>query len=218
MGRWLPTIAKWLPTVAKRLHDTIKRLHDTIKRLHDTIKRLHDTIKRLHDTIKRLHDTIKRLHDTIKRLHDTIKRLHDTIKRLHDTIKRLHDTIKRFQTVYLMIAYREKRLPTDIPQLRSAVYHLPPMFILISYDIPDNKRRTKIAKILEDYGDRVQYSVFECEISARHLKQLLKELGAGLNEAEDSLRVYRLCQNCVATIEVHGQGKPPAENPQMYLV
>ena len=36
------------------------------------------------------------------------------------------------------------------------------MFYLVSYDIPDTKRRTKLAKTLEDFGDRVQYSVFEC--------------------------------------------------------
>ncbi|MEW6376162.1 MAG: CRISPR-associated endonuclease Cas2, partial [Thermodesulfobacteriota bacterium] len=36
------------------------------------------------------------------------------------------------------------------------------MFYVVSYDIPDDQRRIKIAKILEDFGDRVQYSVFEC--------------------------------------------------------
>ncbi|GAB4434097.1 MAG: CRISPR-associated endonuclease Cas2 [Anaerolineae bacterium] len=92
------------------------------------------------------------------------------------------------------------------------------MFILISYDIPSNKRRTKIAKILEDYGERVQYSVFECEISARHLKRLVAELAEVMDEAEDSVRLYRLCQNCVATIEVRGQGKPPAADQEVYII
>jgi len=36
------------------------------------------------------------------------------------------------------------------------------MFYLVSYDIPDDKRRTKLAKTIKDFGDRVQYSVFEC--------------------------------------------------------
>src|SRR5262245_31991344 len=35
------------------------------------------------------------------------------------------------------------------------------MFYLIAYDIPNDQRRTKVAKTLEDFGDRVQYSVFE---------------------------------------------------------
>jgi CRISPR-associated protein Cas2 len=36
------------------------------------------------------------------------------------------------------------------------------MFYLVSYDIPDDRRRTRLAKLLKDYGGRVQYSVFEC--------------------------------------------------------
>jgi CRISPR-associated protein Cas2 len=40
------------------------------------------------------------------------------------------------------------------------------MFLyVISYDIPDDKRRKKIADLLEGYGQRVQYSVFECQLN-----------------------------------------------------
>lgn len=92
------------------------------------------------------------------------------------------------------------------------------MFILVSYDIPDDKRRTKIAKILEDYGERVQYSVFECDLQARHIEKLLAEIGSVLNESEDSLRVYRLCRDCAQKIMVKGQGQPPADTPEVYIV
>ena len=40
------------------------------------------------------------------------------------------------------------------------------MFILVSYDIPNDKRRLKVMKAVQDYGTRVQYSVFECELTA----------------------------------------------------
>lgn len=92
------------------------------------------------------------------------------------------------------------------------------MFILVSYDIPVDKRRTKIAKILEDYGERVQYSVFECELSERHMRKLVGELKEAMNEAEDSVRVYRLCAACVKQIEALGQAQPPAEAPEVYIV
>lgn len=92
------------------------------------------------------------------------------------------------------------------------------MFVLISYDIPDNKRRTKIAKILEDYGERVQYSVFECQLSARHLDKLRGELEAVLDGAEDSIRLYRLCSDCVAKIEAKGVAEPPSEPPDVYII
>ena len=92
------------------------------------------------------------------------------------------------------------------------------MFILVSYDIPDNKRRTKVAKILEGYGDRVQYSVFECDLPARHIEKMLKEISGVLNESEDSVRVYRLCRSCAPKIMVKGQGRPPADTPEVYIV
>jgi len=92
------------------------------------------------------------------------------------------------------------------------------VFILVSYDIPDNKRRTKLAKILEDYGERVQYSVFECDLTGKQLVKLLKELKATMLDEEDSIRVYRLCANCVKEIEALGQAKPPAEQPVVYIV
>ena len=45
-------------------------------------------------------------------------------------------------------------------------------FYLISYDISNDKRRLKVMKALEDYGTRVQYSVFECWLRPQDLKSL----------------------------------------------
>jgi len=45
------------------------------------------------------------------------------------------------------------------------------MLILVSYDIPNDRRRVKIAKTLEDFGDRVQYSVFECDLEQEHFER-----------------------------------------------
>lgn len=47
------------------------------------------------------------------------------------------------------------------------------MFYLISYDIPDDRRRVRVAKTLKDYGDRVQYSVFECILAGPLLGELM---------------------------------------------
>jgi len=41
------------------------------------------------------------------------------------------------------------------------------MLILVSYDVPDDRRRTKIAALLKDFGERVQYSVLECLLEGR---------------------------------------------------
>ena len=47
---------------------------------------------------------------------------------------------------------------------------------LVSYDIEKTKIRNKIAKTLENYGERVQYSVFECRITAKQLDELYLQL------------------------------------------
>jgi CRISPR-associated protein Cas2 len=41
------------------------------------------------------------------------------------------------------------------------------MLILVSYDVPDDRRRTRLAHALKDFGERVQYSVFECRLDER---------------------------------------------------
>ncbi|MCS7259670.1 MAG: CRISPR-associated endonuclease Cas2 [Anaerolineae bacterium] len=92
------------------------------------------------------------------------------------------------------------------------------MFILVSYDIPDDRRRTRLAKVLQDYGERVQYSVFECDLTQKQLQQLLREVKRLISEAQDSVRVYVLCQECVQRIMVLGQAKPPVEEPTVFIV
>lgn len=50
------------------------------------------------------------------------------------------------------------------------------MFYIISYDIPDDKRRNRTAKILLDFGKRVQYSVFECILDNALFEKLIARL------------------------------------------
>ena len=44
-----------------------------------------------------------------------------------------------------------------------------PMHYTVAYDITDDKRRNRVAKILKDFGTRIQYSVFECNTDRRAL-------------------------------------------------
>jgi len=71
------------------------------------------------------------------------------------------------------------------------------MNYLISYDIEDNKRRKKISDLLEGYGVRVNYSVFEFYLTQKELDEIIKEAKQILNKKKDSFRVYRVCENCV---------------------
>jgi CRISPR-associated protein Cas2 len=72
---------------------------------------------------------------------------------------------------------------------------------LVSYDIVDDRRRNKLAKILQGYGNRVQYSVFECRLSKSQAKELeLKARPYVKIDKGDSLRLYILCKSCEAEV------------------
>src|SRR5438552_7576177 len=81
---------------------------------------------------------------------------------------------------------------------------------VVAYDIPDDKRRTKIHKILLGYGKWTQYSLFECFLTRKELVLLRSKLTEHLMAKEDSVRFYPLCANCVSKVETVG-GPPPAD-------
>ncbi len=91
------------------------------------------------------------------------------------------------------------------------------MFYIVSYDIPDTPRRTKIAKILDDFGDRVQYSVFECLLEQDLLEKMIDRLEKVVKLDEDSVRVYALCGSCEKVIKVIGQGEVTKEEKYYIL-
>ena len=74
------------------------------------------------------------------------------------------------------------------------------MFILICYDIEDDKRRTRIRKTLRSYGEAVQESVFEAQLDDKQFHRLYARL-ASLLEREDNIRCYLLCESCVRRIQ-----------------
>lgn len=76
---------------------------------------------------------------------------------------------------------------------------------VISYDISVDKRRNKIFKLLKSYGRPRQYSLFECDISAKRYKELYSQLVALMDgEEQGSIRIYNLCKSCSADIRVIG--------------
>jgi len=74
------------------------------------------------------------------------------------------------------------------------------MFYAISYDISDDSRRNSVSKILERYGTRVQFSLFECNLDTEKLNELLQKLKEIIKSDEDSLRCYSLCNACIENI------------------
>lgn len=80
------------------------------------------------------------------------------------------------------------------------------LYLVISYDISEDRSRTKVAKLLEDHGVRVQYSVFECLLDEATLSRLRLQLQDLIDYETDSIRIYRLCRRCQPATEILGRG------------
>ena len=68
------------------------------------------------------------------------------------------------------------------------------MKLIICYDIANDKRRARIAKTLEGFGERIHESVFECELRPRQLAKLRAAVREHLCPVRDTLRIYPLCE------------------------
>lgn len=79
------------------------------------------------------------------------------------------------------------------------------MFYLVTYDIPDDAKRLKVAHTLLDFGSRVQYSVFECIMDNDLLEKMVHRLDRIVSD-KDSVRIYGLCAGCAKVVKVLGSG------------
>ena len=83
------------------------------------------------------------------------------------------------------------------------------MLVLITYDVSTatsagKRRLSKVAKECTNYGQRVQNSVFECDLDSAMLVRVRKKLRDIINEKEDSLRIYNLGNKYAGKIEHYG--------------
>ncbi len=86
------------------------------------------------------------------------------------------------------------------------------MFIVVSYDVADDKRRSRVFKTLKNFGQWMQFSVFECEVDKANFLRLKDRLDHLIEpEKEDSIRFYFLCESCKRQIERIGGEKPREE-------
>jgi len=76
--------------------------------------------------------------------------------------------------------------------------------VVISYDIIDDNRRNKVSKVLLDYGERVQYSVFEVSVPDK-LPEIKERLTKLIDTKEDNIMYYLLCRSCKEKKVVTGQ-------------
>ena len=70
------------------------------------------------------------------------------------------------------------------------------MLSLIAYDISDPKRLARVARVCEDFGARVQYSVFECRLEEAEFNEFWLQLLGEINEDEDRIVAYKIDARC----------------------
>lgn len=87
---------------------------------------------------------------------------------------------------------------------------------VVCYDIADPARLRRVASIMEGYGERVLYSVFECRLTGAQLHELRDRVQGELNRQEDKVRWYPLCAWCQRRTQWQGR-TGPVEDP-VYIV
>jgi len=91
--------------------------------------------------------------------------------------------------------------------------------LIITYDMSDNKLRTKFSKLLCKYGRRLQYSVFEIKNSQRILNLILLEIEkkfAPKFTMSDSILIFPINPNCVN--KIYRYGFPVEEEKELLII
>ena len=81
------------------------------------------------------------------------------------------------------------------------------MIILITYDIEKDSSRTKLHKLLKDYGHWVQRSVFELMLDWDRIEELKVKINEFVKGERDSVRFYQVCDACRERIRISGKGE-----------
>jgi len=86
------------------------------------------------------------------------------------------------------------------------------MWVIVSYDVSTEtakgrKRLRRVAQVCKNYGQRVQKSVFECQVNEMQLEKLRRDLLKEINYEEDNLRLYRLTEPRTDHVEEYGQAR-----------
>jgi len=84
---------------------------------------------------------------------------------------------------------------------------------LLIYDIRDHRRLARVARIMGDYGVRVQKSKFELDLDETSFNEMMARLASEIDPAVDGIKAIPLCLSCRGKIEVYGVGGLVAPPP-----
>ncbi len=90
---------------------------------------------------------------------------------------------------------------------------------VVAYDVPDDRRRLRLANTLEDFGDRAQESVFEVRAEGPDFDLLKQRILAVIEPAEDKVRLYPLCRDCAAkVIDLGDSAEHAFDTPEVVVI
>ncbi|HAR48632.1 hypothetical protein ER57_16360 [Smithella sp. SCADC] len=89
--------------------------------------------------------------------------------------------------------------------------------MIVAYDITDGKRLNRVAKVMLDYGVRVQKSIFEVEVSQKVFRELKKRIEDIIVTEADGVKYFPLCEKCAGTVEIIGQGQFTDPDREYYV-
>ena len=80
------------------------------------------------------------------------------------------------------------------------------MNMIVAYDIAEPRRLNKVAKVIKDYGLRVQKSIFEVQVDSRIFAEMKARIEEEIEQSADGVKYFPLCEKCAGTVEIIGQG------------
>jgi len=89
--------------------------------------------------------------------------------------------------------------------------------MIVAYDIASNDRITKVAKILKDYGVRVQKSIFEVTVTPFVFAEMKSRIEKVIVPETDGVKYFPVCEKCAGTVEIIGQGQYTDPDEEYYV-
>ena len=96
--------------------------------------------------------------------------------------------------------YNRYKIGTTVREYTPSQEEFKHMMYLVAYDVRNPSRLRRVAKLCENYGIRVEYSVFECDLSQNSFSSMWQDLKKEIDPEEDSILAYRMCKSCVNEI------------------
>lgn len=89
-------------------------------------------------------------------------------------------------------------------------------FVVVAYDVSNSRKRTKIAKMLENYGERINLSVVECMLTQERFVKLREKMGKHIDLQTDKVVYYTICVDCFTKVIYYPDRV--MDKPQTYTV